>query len=145
MEWENSDIVALILVHVTISPETFVTLGRVCKSWREECHWNERLLMKAAKSQAYLTKRVFMGLFALTPAEADRFPRQQCPRRGGGYMFKYSGAAIDAALVGGAAAWRERLAKRAAKQASIERTFGPDWRETYWIGVTGLKRPLAVV
>eukprot|EP00966_Prymnesium_polylepis_P169768 3925001-Prymnesium_polylepis.1 len=87
--------------------------------------------------EAYLTKRVFVGLFALTPADADRFPREhECPRRGGECMFKYTGAAIDAVLpaLGGVAAWRRRLALRAAQQASIERIFGPNWRERYWIG-----------
>jgi hypothetical protein len=48
----------------------------------------------------------------------------------------YTTAAIEAALpaIGGMAGWEQRLAKRAVYQASVERAFGPHWRELRWIG-----------
>ena len=33
------------------------------------------------------------------------------------------------AATGGITGWQQRLTRRAATQASIERTFGPNWRE----------------
>ena len=116
---------AVIFEHVRLTPEMFVNFGRVCKRWREVCHRDHRLLMKTAKSQAYLTRREFLGLFAIFPEDAKSFPQGfgLRPWHVHNRKFKYSGAAIDAALVGGVVAWRERLEKRAAVQELIETMY----------------------
>jgi hypothetical protein len=136
----NPDLVSAILCRAKLSPAEFVSAGLVCKSWREACRQDESLVVAVAKAPVFLTKGTFMGLFALSPAEADQFPREVRPRRGG-IMFMYRAAAVDAALssIGGLDGRNRRLADRACKQAGIERTFGPQWRETYWCGM-GCKR-----
>eukprot|EP00966_Prymnesium_polylepis_P319442 7375902-Prymnesium_polylepis.1 len=75
-----------------------------------------------------------MGLYALDSWEADLLPRVMRPRRGGGVMFLYANVAEVAwGVVGTADEWEMRLARRAAKQGSVERAFGQDWRRTRWM------------
>ena len=132
----NPDLVCAILRRADLSPTEFVSAGLVCKSWRQVCQQDEAILVGAAKQPAFLTKGAFMGLFALSSAEADQSPRNIKRRRGGGVMFMYGDDAIDSALssIGGLAGRGRRLADRARKQASVEQTFGPLWRETQWLG-----------
>ena len=128
---EDEDLLSIILAHVDLTPERFVALARVGKVWRAALLLDAALLLAAARRPRYLTKTTLCGLFALSPREADAFPRRAAPRAKGGIMFMYTGSAIDAALptVGGIDGWRRRLARRAACQSSWERAFGPDWRE----------------
>ena len=133
---ESPDLLAMILSQACVSPASFVAFGRVCKLWRGVCHTDERILLAAAHSQAFLTKGVLVGLFALSSAEADNLPREVRTRKGGGMMYMYSAGAVSVALplVGGLTGWVQRLLQRAIQQASIKQTFGPRWRETYRIG-----------
>lgn len=128
---ENEDLLGVILAHADLTPERFVALVRVGKAWRAALHADAALLLAAARQPRFLTKTTFCGLFALSPREADAFPRRAAPRAKGGIMFMYTGSATDAALpsVGGIDGWRRHLARRAACQSSWERAFGPDWRE----------------
>ena len=76
-----------------------------------------------------------MGCLCLTSAEADQLPRQRLARGGGGFMYLYSRDVVDDAFdkfVGGAERWRERLARRARRQKSVEIVFGPEWRALQW-------------
>ena len=109
------DLVATILLFADADPIAFVGLTRVSKVWRAACCSDERLLLAAARKPDFLTKHTFAGLFALTMAEADAFPRGMRARRQGGVMFMYREAAIAAVLpaIGGIDGWRRRLSKRA--------------------------------
>ena len=114
----NVDLLAAILAQVELDPWTFVMCGRVARVWREACRADATLLLKAARSRSFLTKGVFCGLFALTPAEADAYPRGMRAHKTG-LMHMYSGQAIGAVMgkVGGMRGWEARLAARAAMQA----------------------------
>ena len=129
----NDDLVWLILQHAQLRPSTFVVASRVCKAWRAVCLRDASLLLKAVSECNYLTKTIVMGLFALTSGEANQLPRTVQPRMNG-VMYRYAPCvALDALqMAGGAPGVRARLKKRARDQASIERAFGPRWRELQW-------------
>ena len=130
----NVDLVRAILEHVGLDPQSFVEMGLVSKAWRGACVGDQMLLMVAARSPEYLNKTVFSGLFGLAGHELDTLPCDVV-WRSHGRMFKCREPAIEAALplIGGMEGWRDRLAQRAKHQASVERTFGPDWRDLLWI------------
>ena len=135
------DLVGLVLSHADLSPRAFVGAGRVSRSWREACRGGSELLMAVARRPGYLTKTVFAGLFGLSREESDAFPHDEVARFPG-HMCMYTAIAIESALpwVGGMDGWRVRLKKRAKEQASVERTFGPDWRELQWIASAPLAK-----
>ena len=70
--FEDGDLMALIVVN--LAPACYVSVGRVCKQWRGLCLRDASLAIAAAKAAACLTKRVLMGLLALSSAEADSLP-----------------------------------------------------------------------
>eukprot|EP00966_Prymnesium_polylepis_P271968 6283596-Prymnesium_polylepis.1 len=108
-------------------------MGRVNRQWRRVVHANAQVLVLGATSPV-VTKGVLMGLYALENWEADLLSRVMRPRRGGGVMFLYTNVAEHAwGVVGTASEWESRLARRAVKQASVERAFGSDWRRTRWM------------
>lgn len=121
---ENPDLVAAILAHVKLCPSEFVAIGRVAKVWRDACRADARMLLAAARTPEFLTKRTLMGLFGLHWHEADKLPRGKRPRRNGGFLYMYNAASIDCALplVGGFEGWKQRLAKRAADERAIAAT-----------------------
>jgi hypothetical protein len=82
----SEDIVTLVLRAACLSPASFAACSCVCRTWRLVCHTDEQLLMTAALSRPFLTKRQFMGLFALSSTEADRYPRGMRAQRQGGFM-----------------------------------------------------------
>ena len=77
---EDVDLVALVLSHAQLVPKSFVGLGRVSKVWRAACRLDTSLLLKAACSQQFLTKRVFQGMFGLTPSRASTAPGRHAVR-----------------------------------------------------------------
>ena len=111
----NSDLVAHILAHAGLDPSALVAAGQVNTTWRAACRADTTLLLAAARQPAYLTKRSFAGLFALTQSEADNFPRGMRARRPSGFMYMYRDTAISAVLstIGGLDGWKCRLATRA--------------------------------
>lgn len=82
---EDEDLLSVILAHAELTPERFVALARVGKAWRAALHADAVLLLAAARRPRFLTKSVFCGLFALSPGEADAFPRGAAPRAKGGF------------------------------------------------------------
>ena len=75
---ENEDLVGIVLAHADIDVVSFVRVGRVCKAWRRASRGDGGdILMAAARKQAYLTKTVFAGLFALSSCEANAFPHRE--------------------------------------------------------------------
>ena len=120
----NSDLVACILAHADLDPSAFVAAGRVNTVWRTACRADTTLLLAAARRPTFLTKRAFAGLFALTPAEADAFPRGKRARLQSGYMYMYRDAAIDAGLpvIGGLTGWKRRIADRTPLVPALART-----------------------
>ena len=128
---EDADLLSIILAHANLTPERLVGMARVGKAWHAAVRSDGALLLSVARRPRFLTKSTFCGLFALSRREADEFPRRAVPRSRGGFMYMYSGSAIDAVLTsaGGVDGWRRRVALCAKRQASMERTFGPDWRE----------------
>lgn len=141
---ENVDLVALVLSHAELDPKSFVGVGMVSKTWRAASRVDASLLLKAAKSQRFLTKRVFQGLFGLTPAEADQFPHGTRAYKMG-FMFMYKGDAINAVMgaIGGMCGWEQRMAQQAARHLAQEQRFGSSrWRERQWSPGRGAKRRL---
>lgn len=126
----DADLLGCILQFAELRPVDLVAVGRVSKAWRAAIHSDAALLLSVANRPRFLTKSTFCGLFALSPREADSFPRHVAPRVKGGLMFMYDGSAISAVLptTGGLEGWRHRLARRAVEQVSLERAFGADWR-----------------
>jgi hypothetical protein len=116
-----TDLVTKILELARLSPVEFVWCGRVCRMWRAVCHTDDHLLFGVALGQDFLTKRALMGMFALSPAEADKLPRGVCARVPTGFMYMYSEAAVRAALplVGGLAGWRRRVEGRGRTERPI--------------------------
>ena len=111
----NADLVGVILARAALDPKTFVTAGRVSTTWRDACRNDAALLLSAARRPDFLTKRVFAGLFALSPREADGFPRgKKARRQSSGFMFMYGAPAVNAVLpsIGGIEGWRLRIANR---------------------------------
>ena len=138
----NSDLVACILAHADLDPGAFVTAGRVNTVWRAACRADTTLLLAAARRPDFLTKRVFSGLFALTQAEADAFPRGMRVRRQSGFMYMYRDAAIDAVLstTGNLCGWKRRLAERTRLHKALVRAA--DGSPSYAVS---LHRPLTPV
>lgn len=111
----NRDLVGCILKHANLDPRTFTAASSVDTTWRSACHSDTELLLAAARRPAFLTKRVFVNLFALTPTEADTFPHGLRARSSSGFMYMYQEAAISAVLpsIGGLGGWTRRIARRA--------------------------------
>lgn len=146
--FENGDLVALVVTN--LRPACYVSAGRVCRLWRGVCRRDASLAITAAKAAACLTKRVLMGLLALSSGEADSLPRETHPRRDGGVMYVYPSYVVDEAwvrFIGSGDAWRARLVERSRRQRSIERSFGPEWRVLQWSNVRRMRmdRPLCAV
>jgi len=114
--FENVDLVALLLSHTKLTPKSFVWAGRVSKTWRAACRVDSSLLLKAAKSQTYLTKREFEGLFCLGPSHGEMLRRGAfcwgLSRARGEDLYIYPEHAIDSALY----IWAAQLARRAANK-----------------------------
>jgi hypothetical protein len=131
-----ADLVAKILELAQLSPVEFVWCARVCRVWRVACHTDEHLLLGVALGQDFLTKRALMGMFALSPAEADKLPRGVCARVPAGFMYMYSEAAVRAALplLGGLAGWQRRVEERGRTKRPIsqKRPLAPCRRT--WVG-----------
>lgn len=123
---ENTDLVAMILKWVEVTPLQFVRIGLVSKTWRSACRVDAALLIRAAKAPPFLTKCIFSGLFGLRSGEANQFPRRERGHRQG-VMYMYRADAIDMVLpaIGGMHWWEERLARNAAYQRAREERFGP--------------------
>ena len=140
---EDMDLVALVLSHVELDPKSFVGLGRVSKLWRAACRLDTSLLLKAACSEQFLTKRVFQGMFGLTSTEADALPHGKRAYRTG-HMCMFAGDAIHRAiaLIGGMQGWEKRMKRQAAAQKGLEERLGPNWRQLCWAPASkGVKRP----
>ena len=72
-------------------------------------------------------KKPFVKLFAMTMTDAEWCTQSEGFRRASidtQHAFEFALTAT-----GGITGWQQRLTCRAATQASIERTFGPNWRE----------------
>ena len=128
---DDADLLGCILKHAKLTPEALVDMTRVSKEWRAAVRVDAALLLSAAHQPRFLTKGTFCGLFALNYCQADAYPHRAARRGKGGFLFMYTESAIDAVLptTGGLEGSRRRLAQRAAYQSSLERAFGPEWRE----------------
>ena len=124
----NADLVAVILARADLDPWTFVMCGRVARAWRAACRSDASLVLKAARGRPFLTKGVFCGLFGLSYAEADKFPRGMRAHKTG-LMFMYSGPAIDAVMgaIEGMSGWEARLAAQAKRQAGFDARGRKAW------------------
>jgi len=124
----DADLVAAILAQADIDPWTFVMCGRVARAWRAACRSDASLVLKAARGRPFLTKGVFCGLFGLSFAEADTFPRDIRAHKMG-LMYMYSGPAVDAVMgaIGGLSGWETRLAAQAARQAAFDARGRKAW------------------
>jgi len=118
------DLTELVFSHVGMDLESFVRVGLVCKAWRSVCRSSPILLVNVAARSELRTILVCERLFALSMEEAKRFAMIRGLPRESELFF---GSVLKS--TGGMAGWHDRLAKRARAQASIERTYGPDWRE----------------
>ena len=123
----NYDVIELILSHVELDAESFVRMGMVCKAWRHVCRSSPMLVVNAAAHSNLQTVLVCERLFALSMDEAKRFARIRGASRGVCESKLFFESVFK--TTGGVAGWQDRLAKRARAQASIEQTYGPDWRE----------------
>ena len=146
MELLGEDLLRLVLQQTVRTPADFVSVGRVCREWREICLCDETLVLTAVRGgqgrwregrsdREMLTKQTLMGLLALSSREADALPREVKGRRGGGFMYLYEPRVAETAwkeTVGEMGGWRERLSKRSREQLSVERAFGAEWRELQW-------------
>lgn len=122
----NADIVALVLEHAQLSPTCLAVHSRVCSAWRRACRTEERLLLRAALARSFLSKHDFMGLFALSSAEADTFPHGVRARNPSGFVFMYKEAAVRSVLpsTGGMIEWRRRVERRWEEPPRSERQYG---------------------
>jgi hypothetical protein len=131
----NEDLLHLILQHAGLSPAAFVAVSRVSKAWHSTCMRDSNLMLSAALRATVLTKRVLMGLLALSSREADSLPRYTRLRRGGGFMYVYPSVVAVSAwadVVGGIEEWHARLYARKLYQQSIEAEYGLGWRKLQW-------------
>ena len=129
----NDDLVRLILQHAPLTPQTFVAVSRVSKTWRSLCLNDQQLLVQSLARCKYITKGTLMGLFGLTSAEANRLPRSVNMRRDGGIMYTYDPSQVQRALTvsGGMSGRQERLAKRAVYEMNVAKVYGDSWR-SWW-------------
>jgi hypothetical protein len=128
VDWSlGLDLMEMVLSHVGMDLQSFVRVGLVCKAWRSVCRSSPMLLVNVAARSELRTILVCERLFALSMDEAKRFAMiRGVPRESGGSVL-FFGSVLTS--MGGMAGWQDRLTKRARAQASIERTYGPDWRE----------------
>ena len=122
----NTDLVESILLHLELDLDAFVRMGWVCMAWREVCRSSPALLVGVAARSKLRPFPIYDQLFALSRKEAyDLAKIHQEPG------VKTTASIFESVLIqtGGMAGWQDRLTKRARAQASIERTYGPDWRE----------------
>ena len=128
VDWSlGLDLMEMVLSHVGMDLESFVRVGLVCKAWRSVCCSSPILLVNVAARSELRTILVCERLFALSMDEAKRFAMIRGVPRGSGGSELFFGSVLKS--TGGLAGWHDRLANRARAQASIERTYGPDWRE----------------
>ena len=70
-------------------------------------------MIKAASSCKYMTKRIVMGMFALSSAEANTLPRKVLPIYGG-IMYQYDPqVATDAVDKAGGDGWNTKETEKA--------------------------------
>lgn len=134
----NEDLIALILTQARLSPTALVIASRVSKSWHAVCTRDDELLLRCVNEAPYLTKRVVVGLFALTSREADRLPRTTCTRRDGGLMYKYDPSQGGAGI--GSGGWYGGVACAPRKACGIRERCDSD----VWSGlahVLGIPEP----
>ena len=127
----NNDLLRLILRQAVGSPSDFIAVGRVSLGWRHACLQDESLVLASTQGRK-LTKRDLTGLLALSSEEANSFPRQVRPRRGGGVMYLYDSCVAEQAwsdVVGGLDGWHIRLSARRSRQERREYLFGREWRK----------------
>ena len=115
--FENADLMRCILVLADLDAREFARVSGVSSAFRLATLTDGSLLLAAAKSQEYMTRHVFMGLFGLDRAEAAAFPCKQRARWGGGHFFEYDPAISRSTLdwVGGMEGRRWRLKVRARR------------------------------
>ena len=110
----DADLVALVLRHVRCGPEEFVALRRVSRAFKAATERGMDLVVGAAETPPFLTKRAFAGLFGLTWQEAAGHPHTTRSHKGG-HMCVFGKPAIAAAArqVGTSVRWVHRLGARA--------------------------------
>lgn len=121
----SDDLLKNILSLASLFPEEFVAASRVSKSWRRACLEDASIMLRSARLPRFLTKRVLMGLLALSNEEANKLPRDTRPRWGGGFMYMYRGhVAVGAfeTMVGGTAKWRKRLSRRGEEEKEAKKS-----------------------
>jgi len=123
----NIDVIELMLSHADLDLESFVRMGLVCKAWRGVCLSSPLLLLHVAARSKLQTVLVCERLFALSMDEAKRFAMIRGVSRRGCESELFFGTVLKS--TSGMVGWQDRLTKRARVQASIEQTYGPDWRE----------------
>ena len=120
------DLVEAILSQLDMDLETFAGVGRVCRAWRSVCLSSHSIVIKAAAHPRLHAGHVCEWIFALSIRDAKRFATIRDPNPEGSAESFFASVL---AQTGGMVGRKERLAERARSQASIERTYGPDWRE----------------
>jgi len=120
---EDVDLVQLILLCVDtgLTPRVFARWRLVSSAWRTACGLDERLLMRAARTPSFLSKKTFSGLFGLTSDEADSFEREvfNCKH---GIIYKYKEGSINDVItaLSGFKWWSVRIAMRAKERQAWE-------------------------
>jgi hypothetical protein len=108
----NGGLVGSIL-RAGIGPSTWGVAGQVCRAWREVCNSDEAALRMVAHYQGGLTKGMFCGLFALSPAEAATFAHTTHRSSKGHVYYLYRTPAIDSVLsMGGTTGLSERRKRK---------------------------------
>ena len=110
----DQDIIEIVLSHADLDPTSFTLMSMVSHSWWRVCRTCPSLVLRAAAGARCPSKETCWRLLAL--------PCVEVPSTVTSFETVLSAS-------GGVAAWRHRLTCRARSQASIEQTFGPDWRE----------------
>ena len=110
----DRDIIEIILSHADLDPTSFTLMSMVSHSWWRVCRTCPSLVLRAAAGARCPPRETCLKLLAL--------PCGEVPSTVTSFETVLSTS-------GGIAAWRHRLTCRARYQASIEQTFGPDWRE----------------
>ena len=110
----DQDTIETVLSHADLDPTSFTLVSMVSHSWWRVCRTCPLLILRAAAGARCPSNETCVRLLAL--------PRVEIPSAATSFEMVLT-------ATGGVAAWRHRLTCRAKSQASIEQTFGPDWRE----------------